>query len=196
MQGAGYDVGSNYSPLLLSTRMIYVTTTLIQTWRSLCSTSLPFSKGRITASKVLKTIISRGMCRFSVMQIERLSVLSTPVAGSMTSHTRRAVFLIVFSLQPITEQLHNKRSNSCHEKLSFKSTNNKCKATRKAGVRGCRNTPLPSQSVGPAWESLSTVGLLKQLQGGGAGISISQDIAGCSRRTGHCREASPPPFYA
>uniref|UniRef100_A0A8C5CZD1 Microtubule-associated protein 1 light chain 3 beta n=1 Tax=Gadus morhua TaxID=8049 RepID=A0A8C5CZD1_GADMO len=35
----------------------------------------------------------------------RLSVLSTPVAGRVTSHTRRVVSLIVFSLQPSTEQL-------------------------------------------------------------------------------------------
>ena len=41
----------DYSPSLLSTRMIYVTTILVQTWRSLCSTSPLFSKGRITASK-------------------------------------------------------------------------------------------------------------------------------------------------
>ena len=42
-----------------------------------------FSKGRIKASKEVKTIISRGMCRFSVMPMRRLSVLSTPVAGSV-----------------------------------------------------------------------------------------------------------------
>ena len=93
----------NYSPSLLSTRMIYVTTSLVQTWRSLCSTSPLFSKETITASKDVKTIINRGMCRFSVMPMGRLSVLSTPVAGSVTSHPRRVVFLIVFSLQPLTK---------------------------------------------------------------------------------------------
>ena len=66
-----------------------------------------FSKGRIKASKEVKTIINRGMWRVSVMPMGRLSV-----AGSVTSHTRHVVFLIVFSLQPLTEQLHNKRSNS------------------------------------------------------------------------------------
>ena len=71
-----------------------------------------FSKGRIKASEEVKTIISRGMWRVSVMPMGRLSVLSTPVAGSVTAHTRHVVFLIVFSLQPLTEQLNNKRSNS------------------------------------------------------------------------------------
>ena len=37
----------------------------------------------------------------------------------VTSHTRRVVFLIVFSLQPLTEQLHHKRSNSSGEKILF-----------------------------------------------------------------------------
>ena len=52
---------------------------------SLFSTSQLFSKGRIKASKEGKTIISRGMWRISDMQIGRLSVLSTPVAGSVTA---------------------------------------------------------------------------------------------------------------
>ena len=43
-----------------------------------------------------KNIINRGMWRASVMPMGRFSVLSTPVAGSVTSHTRRVVFLIVF----------------------------------------------------------------------------------------------------
>ena len=72
-----------------------------------------------------ETIISRGMLRVSVMPMGRLSVLSTPVAGSMTSHTRRVVFLVDLSLQPFTE-LHNKRSNSWNKKISFKSTNRIC----------------------------------------------------------------------
>ena len=118
----------NYSPSLLSTRMIYVTTTLVQTWRSLCSTSPLFSKGRITASKEEKNIISWGMCRVSVMPMGRLSVLSTPVAGSVMSHTRRGVFLIVFSLQPLTGQLHNKRPNSLRVKLLLGPTQNISKA--------------------------------------------------------------------
>ena len=71
---------------------------------SLCSTSQLFSKGRITASKEVKTIINRGMCSFKVMAMGRLSALSTPVAGSVMSHC--VVFLIVFSLLPLTEQLH------------------------------------------------------------------------------------------
>ena len=83
------------------------------------STSPRFSKGRITASKEVKSIISRGMWRASVIPMGRLSVLST------CSHIH-VVFLIVFSLQPLTELLHNKRSNSCHEKVSLKSTNNIC----------------------------------------------------------------------
>ena len=66
---------------------LYVTTTLVQTWRSLCSTSPLFSKGRITASKEVKNIISRGLWRVLVMPMGRLSVLSTPVAGRVTSHT-------------------------------------------------------------------------------------------------------------
>ena len=83
----------------------------------LCSTSPLFSKGRIKASKEVKTIISLGMWRVSVMPVGRSSVLSTPVAGSVTSHTRHVVFLIVFSLQPLTEQLHNKRANSWQERI-------------------------------------------------------------------------------
>ena len=69
-----FDNVVNYSPSLLLMRMIYVTTTLVQTWRSF-------------TSKEVKTIISWGMCRFSVIPMGRLSVLSTPVAGSMTSLT-------------------------------------------------------------------------------------------------------------
>ena len=67
-----------------------------------------------------------GMWIILGMPMGRLSVLSTPVVGSgVTAHTRRWVFLILFSPQPLTEQSHNKRSNSLYEKLSFKSTNNK-----------------------------------------------------------------------
>ena len=90
MLGFVWGRSVNYSPSLLSTRMIYVTTTLVQTWRSLCSTWAE------------KKHYKSGMCRFSVMPMGRLSVLSTPVAGSVTSHTRR-----VFST--------HKRSNSWHE---------------------------------------------------------------------------------
>ena len=43
---------------------------------------------------------------------------------SVTSHTRRVVFLIVFSLQPLTEQLCNKRSKSLSEQLLFGPTQN------------------------------------------------------------------------
>ena len=71
-----------------------------------------FTKGRITAWKEVKTIISLGMWRVSVLPMGRLSVLSTPVAGSVMSHV---VFLIVFSLKPLTDQLPNKRSNSWHD---------------------------------------------------------------------------------
>ena len=78
-------------PSLLQMQMIYVTT---HAWNSdtdmaislLHFTSL-FSKGRITASKEVKTVITRGMWRVSVMPLGRLSVLSRPVAGRVISHT-------------------------------------------------------------------------------------------------------------
>ena len=56
-----------------------------------------FSKGKIKSSKEVKTIISWGMWRVSVMPMGRLSCLSTPVAGSVMAHARHAVFLIVLS---------------------------------------------------------------------------------------------------
>jgi hypothetical protein len=59
---------------------------LVQSWRSLYSTSSLFSEGRKKALKEVKTI-SWGMCRVPVMPMGRLSVLSTPVAGSVPSHT-------------------------------------------------------------------------------------------------------------
>ena len=75
------------------------------------------------------------MCIFSVIPMGRLSVLSTPVSGRVTSHTRRVVILIVFSLKRLTEQLPNKWSNSWHGKLSFKSANNICviRGTKRLG---------------------------------------------------------------
>ena len=94
------------------TQIIHVTTTL--------DLSAPlhhfFSKGRITASKEVKTIISRGMWRVSVMRDWQ----SCP--RQLEAVQRH--FLIVFSLKP--DQLFNKRSNSWHEQLSFKSKNNMC----------------------------------------------------------------------
>ena len=70
--------------------------------------------------------IERGENHYTLRHVESFSyadgeivglVQSTPVAGSVTSHSRRVVFLIVFSLQRLTEQLHNKRSNDWHEIL-------------------------------------------------------------------------------
>ena len=63
-------------------------------------TSLRVSKGRITASKSENHYKSGNVESFSYANRE-ISVLSTPVAGSVTSHTLL-----------LTEQLHNKRSNS------------------------------------------------------------------------------------
>ena len=51
-----------------------------------------FFQGEDNSIERGKTIIIRGMWRVSVMQMRR-SVLSTPVAGSVTSHTVRVVFL-------------------------------------------------------------------------------------------------------
>ena len=91
----------NHSSSLLLTQMIYVTT---RTWNSSTDIAISllhfttFFQGEDKASKEVKTIISRGIWRVSLMPM-RLSALSTPVTGIVTSHMRRVVFLIVFSLQ-------------------------------------------------------------------------------------------------
>ena len=61
--------------------------------------------------------IERGYNHYKSGHVESFSyadgemVLSKPVAGSVTSHTRRVVFHIVFSLKPLTELFHNKGQN-------------------------------------------------------------------------------------
>ena len=75
--------------------------------------------------------IGRGENHYKSGHVESFSYADGEIVGlvhaaSVTAHTRHVVFLIVFSLQPLTEQLHNKRSNSWHDKSSFKSTSNIC----------------------------------------------------------------------
>ena len=86
----GFMWGSSpHSSSLLSTRMTGVTT----------RTRSSGTDGQNSA------LLHFTFCwKLSVVPMGRLSVLSTPVI--------HVVFLIVYSLQPLTEQLHNKRSNS------------------------------------------------------------------------------------
>ena len=61
--------------------------------------------------------IQRGDNHYKFGHVESYSHAGGEIGGlvhasyrSVTARTRHVVFLIVFSLQPLTEQLHNKRS--------------------------------------------------------------------------------------
>ena len=63
--------------------------------------------------------IQRGENHYKFGHVESYSHAGGEIGGlvhasyrSVTARTRHVVYLIVFYLQPLTEQLHNKRSNS------------------------------------------------------------------------------------
>ena len=105
----------NYSSSLLSsTRTTYVTT---RTWNS--GTDMAISLLHFSAFfQGEDKSIERGENHFKSGHVESFSYDEGEIVGLVQASRRerdvtyKKVFLIVFSLQPLTEQLHNKRSNS------------------------------------------------------------------------------------